>query len=126
MVRRREDRVLVEPLLPAGQGSASLLATHLPAAGVAAEEGHVSASRDERLQVVPHRGRPVLVVADTEDQLVMIQQLGMELQVAVGAVVERVSVALRPGDEWQLPLAKLASSGRLKETRCPWRLARPW
>ena len=44
---------------------------------------------DERLEVVAHRCRPVFVVPDTEDQLVMFEQLRMELEVAVGAVVER-------------------------------------
>ena len=59
---------------------------------------------DERLQVVAHRGRPVLVVADAQDELVVVEELGVELQVAVGAVVERVTLPLGPRDERQLPL----------------------
>src|SRR5262249_406015 len=49
VVPRGEHRVLVEPLLPAGQGAAVLLAPHLPAAGVPAEEGDVPPPGDERL-----------------------------------------------------------------------------
>ena len=107
VVARGEDRVLVVPLLPAGQGAAVFLAADLPAAGIPAEERDVAAPADERLQVVAHRGRPVLVVPDAEDELVRLEELGMELEVAVGAVVERVPVALGPGDERQLPLAEL-------------------
>src|SRR3954462_12208081 len=56
------DRVQVERLLPAGQGSAAILAAPLPAAGVAAEEGNIPPSTDVGLQVVAHRSRPVLVM----------------------------------------------------------------
>ena len=111
VVVRREDRVLVEPLLPAGQGAAVFFAAHLPAAGIATEECDVAAPLDERLEVVAHRCRPVFVVPDTEDQLVMFEQLGMELEVAVGAVVERVAVAFGPGDERLAPTGGIAPPG---------------
>src|SRR5262249_59491658 len=72
------------------------------------EEGNVAPTPDEFLEVVAHRGRPVLVVADTQDELVRREQLRVEFEVAVSAVVKRKAVALGPGNERQLPLAKLA------------------
>ena len=73
-----------------------VLGADLPAAGVAAEEGDVAAVGDELLQVVAHRGRPVFVVADAQHQPVVLQQLRMELEVAVDGVVELVAGLLGP------------------------------
>lgn len=71
-----EDGIEVVVLLEAGEGAALRLAADLPAAGVAAEEGHVAAFGDPGLQVVAHRRAPILVVADAEHELVVREHLG--------------------------------------------------
>ena len=53
--------------------------------------------------MVAHRPRPVFVVPHAEHEPVVVQQLGMPFEVGIGAVVERVSGALRPLDEVALP-----------------------
>ena len=127
VVVRREDRVLVEPLLPAGQGAAVLLAAHLPAAGIAAEECDVASPADERLEVVAHRGRPVFVVADAEDQLVTSRAARDGTRGRCWRSSRACTRSARPRRRTAAPTGGTGpSSGRLNETRCPWRLARPW
>src|SRR5262249_27867453 len=80
-------RIALEGLFPADEGPAFLLGAHLPAACVAAEERDVAAVGHELFQMVAHQSRPVFVVADAEDELVMAEHFGMEFEVAVDGVV---------------------------------------
>lgn len=106
-VARLEDGIEVVVLLEAGEGAALGLAAHLPAAGVAAEEGHVAAFGDPGFQIVAHRCAPVFVMADAEDEFVVREHLGAEFEVVIGGEFERVAVGLRPHDEGQLPAGEL-------------------
>ena len=83
---------------------AVIFQAHLPEHVVAAEEGHVPTALDEAVHGVPHPPRPVLVVADAHHQLVAIQHLGVELEVAVDREVESVAVRLCPAHEASLPV----------------------
>ena len=89
-------RVVAEVLLPAREGAAVVLAAHLPAAGVAAEERDVAAVADELLQVVAHRRGPVFVVPDAEHELVVLEQFGAEFEVGVDGSSRGRSRSSRP------------------------------
>ena len=93
------QRVRVVPLFPAGQGPAIVFAANLPAACVAAEKSDVATVRNILFQMVPHGGRPVFIMPDTQDQAIVLQDLWMEFQVAVDGVIDCVAVALCPADK---------------------------
>ena len=99
------EGILFVGFLPTHQVIPTILAAHLPATRIATEERDVAALRDVSLEVVAHRRRPVLVMADTEHELVVLEHLGVELEVAVDRVVEAVAVAFCPLDERELPIA---------------------
>ena len=101
------SRVVAERLLPARERPAVVLAADLPAAGVAAEERDVAAVADVLFEVVAHRRGPVLVVADAQHELVVLEQLRAEFEVGVDAVIERVAVLLGPAHERFFPVAEL-------------------
>src|SRR5262249_39575253 len=60
-----ENRILVEIHLPTDKRSPLAFGSDLPEAGIAAEEGDVPPFFDVCFEIVPHRCRPVFVVADT-------------------------------------------------------------
>ena len=101
-------------MLAAGEGPAFARGGNVQAAGVAAEEGPMAAFGDPGLQVVGHRGAPVFIVADAEDEFVAGEQLGAEFEVVIAGELKRVAVLLRPHDEGQLPARELLRAGPLK------------
>jgi hypothetical protein len=46
----------------------------LPPAGVTAKEGPIATITDEHREVVPHLLRPILVVAEAQQQSIVVQQ----------------------------------------------------
>ena len=114
-----EHRILLDVLFPARQRRTVVLGTHLPAARVAAEEGHIAAVADKLLEMVPHGGRPVLVVTHTEHQLVGLEDFRVRLEVTIGGVLENVSVRLGPLDKGLLPARKLRSRRTLEGHSVP-------
>ena len=109
-----EHRILLDVLFPARQRRAVVLGTHLPAARVAAKKSHIAAVADELLEIVPHRGRPVLVVTHAEHQLVGLENFRVRLEVAIGGVLEGVSVRLGPFNEGLFPARELRSGRTLE------------
>ena len=67
----------------------------------------IAAFRDERLQVVAHRRGPVLIVANAQHELVGLQNLGPEFQIAVDRIFERKAIRFSPSDKMLLPLTEL-------------------
>ena len=72
---------------------------HLPATGVPGQEGDIAPVGSECFDGVAHRGRPVFVVTEAEDQPVRPDDIGSDLEIEVGAEIDRVAVRFRPGDE---------------------------
>ena len=93
------QRVNVVPLFPTGQRTSVVFAAHLPAAGVAAEERDVAAIRNVLFKTVTHPGGPIFVVADTQYEAILFQDLRMKFQVAVDGIVDHVAVGLGPFDK---------------------------
>ena len=99
------EGILLVGFLPAHHVVAIVFTTHLPAARVATEESDIAALRDVGFEMISHRRRPVLVVADTEDELVFLEDLGMKLEVAVDGVVDLVTGPLGPLNERKFPVS---------------------
>jgi hypothetical protein len=75
--------VLVEPLFPAGKGMVAGFPTDLPTDGIATEESGVAPIGDEFFQVVPHRGGPILVMADAQYEPVILEDFGTQFEIHV-------------------------------------------
>ena len=101
-------------LLPAGEGVSTLLAAHLPAAGVAAEEGDVAPISNEGFEMIAHGSRPVFVVADAEDEASAFESVRVEFEIAAGREGEPNPVLLGPGDEGLFPFPEQAPGWAVK------------
>ena len=106
--------VLVEPLFPTGKGSIAGFPADLPTDGIAAEKSCVTSVSDEFLETVPHRGGPVFVMADAEDEPVVFEYFGAQLEIHVAGVFQFVTVAFRPSHERFFPIVEYAT-GRTTE-----------
>ena len=78
------------------------LVAHLNFGRVGGEEGEVDAAVACALEPVPHLLRPVLVVPDGEDRLVVPQASRIRMRVDVGLVRDVVAHALDPAEELDL------------------------
>ncbi len=101
--------VLVEPLFPASKSSTPGFPANLPTDGVTTKESRVATLGDEFLETVSHRGRPVFVMADTEDEPVVFEYFGAQLEIHVAGVFQFVTVAFRPSHERSFPIVEYAT-----------------
>ena len=108
------ERILLVSFLPAHQVVAAVFAAHLPATRVATKECDIAAIRDVGLEMIAHRRRPVLVVTDAENELVVLEDLGMKLKVAVNGVVDLVTGPLGPTDKGKFPVSVDPAKGPLE------------
>ena len=76
----------------------------MPINAVAAQERHVTPTGNERFQMISHGGRPILIMPDAQDELVVVKDLRAKLEIGVDGVVDFISRALGPLDKRMLPV----------------------
>src|SRR5215469_14038939 len=118
-------RIKTEPLVPllviggkpgfvANEGGVALDQVNPPPAGIAAEEGDVSALFHKRLNVAPHRLAPVFVMTGAEEERIGSESIAkVFMYIEVGAVVDRTAFAFEPANKRHIPMPEGLSR------RCP-------
>jgi hypothetical protein len=109
-------RINIEPLvsllviagklgLVANKGGVALHQVNPPPAGIAAEEGDVSAVFHKGLDIAPHLLAPVFVMTDAEEEPIGFQKIPKVLMyIEIGTIIDRKASAFEPTDKRRVPM----------------------
>ncbi len=76
-----------------------------PPAGIAAEEGDVSAVFHKGLDIAPHLLAPVFVMTDAEEEPIGFQKIPKVLMyIEIGTIIDRKASAFEPTDKRRVPM----------------------
>jgi hypothetical protein len=76
-----------------------VLESHLPPTDVATEEDDIPAISDERLNVIPHFARPVLVMSHTDKEVIVVRKTSTLMQINACTIFDGETIPFKPSDK---------------------------
>jgi hypothetical protein len=88
-----------------------VLKSDLPPADISTKESDIASVGDEGFDIISHLLRPILVVADTEEQVIVVEKMGIRMEINATTVFKLETIGLRPSNEFQLiPSGRISTS----------------